>query len=284
MAKRVGLGKGLDALIPGGDDFYLDKGSRLVDIERINPNPSQPRRKMISIELEDLANSIAEHGILQPLIISPANDSGNFILIAGERRLEAARLAGLEQVPVVIREATDVQRLELALIENIQREDLNPLEEAQAFAQLSDEFSLSHEEIARRVGKNRTTITNRLRLLKLPDAVQGALVEGTITEGHARALLGLSNMEAQVTLLKTIIGRDLNVRQVEELVRKLTGQQKKKKPAARKDPHVSALEDKLQSNLGTKVRMHSGKRGGSVTIFYYSDEELDALLERLLDG
>jgi len=250
---------------------------------KINPNPRQPRKNFDPHELSELADSIREHGILQPLIVSSGSNPGEYILIAGERRLEAARLAGLKQVPVVIRQATDMQRLELALIENIQREDLDPLEEAHAYEQLADEFNLSHEEIAGQVGKNRATITNRLRLLKLPPEVKKALGDKKISEGHARALLGLSLPEAQLTVLKSIISRDLNVRQVEELVRKLSGQQLGKIPPARKNPEATALEQKLQSSLGTRVKMQSGKRGGSITIFYYSNEELDAILERLLN-
>jgi len=283
MAKRVGLGKGLDALIPGGGEFSIDQEPGQVRIDKIRPNPRQPRKNFDPDELSELSNSIREYGILQPLIISPGNDSGEYFLIAGERRLEAARLAGLKQVPVVIREANEIQRLELALVENIQREDLDPLEEANAYAQLVDEFSLSHEEIAGRVGKNRVTISNRLRLLKLPDVVKKALTEGKISEGHARASLGLSSMEAQIALVKTIIKKDLNVRQVEELVRKLSGQQVKKGSSSRKNPEDTALEEKLRTSLGTRVKMQSGKKGGTITIFYYSNEELDALLERLLD-
>ena len=283
MAKRVGLGKGLDALIPGGDEFSIDQEPGQIRIDKIRPNPRQPRKNFDPDELSELSNSIREYGILQPLIISPGNDSGEYFLIAGERRLEAARLAGLKQVPVIIREANEIQYLELALIENIQREDLDPLEEAEAYAQLANEFSLSHEEIAGKVGKNRVTISNRLRLLKLPDVIKKALIEGKISEGHARALLGLSSLEAQTTLLKTIINKDLNVRQVEKLVRKLSGQQVKKSSSSRKKPEDTALEEKLRSSLGTRVKMQSGKQGGTITIFYYSNEELDALLERLVD-
>jgi ParB family transcriptional regulator, chromosome partitioning protein len=283
MPKRVGLGKGLDALIPGGGEYSFENDSGQIDIEKIKPNPRQPRKNFDPQELSELSNSIREHGVLQPLIISVGSNAGEYILIAGERRLEAARLAGLKQVPVIIREASELQSLELALIENIQREDLDSLEEANAYEQLADEFNLSHEEIASKVGKNRATITNRLRLLKLPLEVKKALTDGKISEGHARALLGLTLPEAQVTVMKSIINRDLNVRQVEELVRKLSGQPVRKKTSSRINPEASALEQKLQSSLGTRVKMQPGKKGGSITIFYYSNEELDALLERLLN-
>ena len=283
MPKRVGLGKGLDALIPGGEEFSLEKEKDQVGIDKIKPNPHQPRKKFDSQELIELSNSIKEHGILQPLIVTSETGSGEYILIAGERRLEAARTAGLKKVPVIVREASELQRLELALIENVQREDLDPLEEAQAYAQLADEFNLSHEEIAGKVGRNRATITNRLRLLKLPEEVKKALTDGKISEGHARALLGLSSAEAQLALLKTTINRDLNVRQVEELVRKINGQSTKKTPSSRINPEAQAMEQKLQSSLGTRVKMQAGKKSGSITIYYYSEEELEALLERLLN-
>jgi ParB family chromosome partitioning protein len=283
MPKRVGLGKGLDALIPGGEEFSLEKEKDQVGIDKIKPNPHQPRKKFDPQELIELSNSIKEHGILQPLIVTSETGSGEYILIAGERRLEAARTAGLKKVPVIVREASELQRLELALIENVQREDLDPLEEAQAYAQLADEFNLSHEEIAGKVGRNRATITNRLRLLKLPGEVKKALTDGKISEGHARALLGLSSADAQLALLKTTINRDLNVRQVEELVRKINGQSTKKTPSSRINPEAQAMEQKLQSSLGTRVKMQAGKKSGSITIYYYSEEELEALLERLLN-
>ena len=283
MPKRVGLGKGLDALIPGGEEFSLEKEKDQVGIDKIKPNPHQPRKKFDPQELIELSNSIKEHGILQPLIVTSETGSGEYILIAGERRLEAARTAGLKKVPVIVREASELQRLELALIENVQREDLDPLEEAQAYAQLADEFNLSHEEIAGKVGRNRATITNRLRLLKLPEEVKKALTDGKISEGHARTLLGLSSADAQLALLKTTINRDLNVRQVEELVRKINGQSTKKTPSSRINPEAQAMEQKLQSSLGTRVKMQAGKKSGSITIYYYSEEELEALLERLLN-
>ena len=283
MPKRVGLGKGLDALIPGGEEFSLEKEKDQVGIDKIKPNPHQPRKKFDPQELIELSNSIKEHGILQPLIVTSETGSGEYILIAGERRLEAARTAGLKKVPVIVREASELQRLELALIENVQREDLDPLEEAQAYAQLADDFNLSHEEIAGKVGRNRATITNRLRLLKLPEEVKKALTDGKISEGHARALLGLSSADAQLALLKTTINRDLNVRQVEELVRKINGQSTKKTPSSRINPEAQAMEQKLQSSLGTRVKMQAGKKSGSITIYYYSEEELEALLERLLN-
>jgi len=242
----------------------------------------QPRSTMDSEELEDLANSIREHGILQPLVVSFDPLTGMYTLIAGERRLRASALAGLDRVPVIVREVTNQERLELALIENVQRSDLSALETAEAYRELAEDFNLSHEEISTRVGKSRVSVTNTLRLLKLPDLVQKALSDGSISEGHARALLGLSNAQAQTAALQSIVAHDLNVRQTEELVRKMTGH--KPEPVTEKpvEPDVKELEDRLQSKLGTRVALHHGAKGGSITIHYYSDEELNSLVSQLL--
>jgi len=204
------------------------------------------------------------------------------VLIAGERRLEAARKAGLQTVPVVIRHATDQQLLELALIENVQRADLNPLEEAEAFRHLIDEFGLSHEAVAARLGKSRVAVTNTLRLLEAAPAVKQALVDGKISEGHARALLALSSSRAQEAALQTVLNLDLSVRQTEQLARKLAGEKPAAKRKLAQSPDVSEVEQRLRSSLGTKVTLRHGKKGGTITIHYYSDEELDALLGKLL--
>jgi ParB family transcriptional regulator, chromosome partitioning protein len=282
MAQKSGLGRGLGALIPGGENSLTENGIMIVSVDLISPNPRQPRSMMHPEELEDLTASIREHGVLQPLIVTAGERDGRYILIAGERRLEAARLAGLAAVPVIVRQATDQQRLELAIIENVQRSDLSALEQAEAYRQLAEDFDLSHEEIAGRVGKSRVAVTNTLRLLKLPDAVKNALIEGRISEGHARALLALPTLEAQTVALRTLLTQEFNVRQTEELVRKLSGEKipRKVKPAA--TPEVAELEERLRSSLGTKVTVRSGRKGGTVTIHYYSDEELDALMGRLL--
>lgn len=191
MARRTGLGRGLDALIPGGEQA-VPSGVMQVPVDKIRPNPRQPRTRFNPEELEELAASIREHGVIQPLILTQDQQLGDYLLIAGERRWLAARQAGLESVPALVREASDQQRLEVALIENVQRADLTPLEAAEAYRQLADEFNLSHEEISARVGKSRVAVTNTLRLLKLPQAVLQALSDNHITEGHARALLALS--------------------------------------------------------------------------------------------
>jgi len=281
MAKRTGLGKGLDALIPGGKIAAGGEagGVTQVAIDSIQRNPRQPREKFDGTELENLAASIREHGVIQPLIVSPGR-GGAYTLIAGERRLQASRKAGLKTVPVVIRTATDQQLLELALIENVQRADLNPIEEAEAYQNLAKEFRMSHETIATRVGKSRVAVTNTLRLLDASAAVKQALVDGRISEGHARAMLSLS-AKAQEHLLKQVLNLDLSVRSTEMLARKLSGQRPAVKKKSGRSPNVNDVEKKLQSSLGTKVALKHGKRGGTVTIYYYSDEELDSLLDKL---
>src|SRR5215208_6612484 len=282
MVKRTGLGKGLDALIPSGQTTISSSeggGVAQVAVDLIQRNPRQPREKFDIEELENLAASVREHGVIQPLIVSPGKN-GIYVLIAGERRLQASRKAGLRTVPVVIRHATDQQLLELALIENVQRADLNAIEEAEAYQHLEKEFNLSHDAIAARVGKNRSTVTNTIRLLDASAAVKQALVNGQITEGHARAMLRLSAKQ-QEELLNRIITLDFSVRTTEMLAKKYSGQ----RPVSRKKPirsaDVSDVERRLRSSLGTKVSLKHGKKGGTVTIYYYSNEELDSLLEKL---
>jgi len=280
MARRRGLGRGLDALIPGGGERAAGEVVELK-VDEIARNPRQPRRKFDADELQQLTESIRQHGVLQPLMIAQQEAGANYVLIAGERRLQAARQAGLTTVPAVVRVATDEQLLVLALIENLQREDLNPLEAAEGYRQLADEFGLSHEAIADQVGKSRSTITNALRLLQLPEAVQQAVVDGLASEGHARALLALPTAEAQTAALSTVVGRGLNVRQTEELVRSLSGKRTKKRRPPRASPEERALEAELRESLGTRVTLRSGARGGTLTIHFYSSEELEALVERL---
>jgi ParB family chromosome partitioning protein len=283
MPQKSGLGRGLGALIPGGGNVQMENGILLVPVEKVFPNPRQPRNMMHPAELQELTMSVREHGVLQPLIVTLGETTGEYILIAGERRLQAARLAGLASVPVLVRQATDQQRLELAIIENVQRSDLSALEEAEAYRQLAEDFDLSHEDIAARVGKSRVAVTNTLRLLRLPDSVKNALIEKRVSEGHARALLALTTPEAQTAALRTVMTQELNVRQTEELVRKLSGEKpvRKEKPSA--SPDVAELEERLRSSLGTKVVLRSGRKGGTLTIHYYSNEELDALTGRLLN-
>src|SRR6266498_4333127 len=281
MAKRAGLGKGLDALIPAGQTAPAsDGGVAQISVDLIQRNPRQPREKFDIEELENLAASIREHGVIQPLIVSPGKN-GIYVLIAGERRLQASRKAGLQTVPVVIRHATDQQLLELALIENVQRADLNAIEEAEAYQNLAKEFRMSHEMIAARVGKSRVAVTNTLRLLDASAAVKQALVDGRISQGHARAMLALNTAKAQEALLSQIINLDLSVRQTEALARKYSGQKPTSKKRLGASADVTDVERRLRSSLGTKVALKHGKKGGTVTIYYYSNEKLDSLLEKL---
>jgi ParB family transcriptional regulator, chromosome partitioning protein len=292
MPKHSGLGKGLDALIrtefqpevlPASTPRAASGGVFTIPVDQIVPNPRQPRSHFREEALDELAASIKEYGIIQPLLVSKNEDDDGYTLIAGERRLQASQRAGLTEVPVVVRQATDQLRLELALIENVQRADLNPLEEANAYRQLSEEFHLSHEEIASRVGKSRVAVTNTLRLLNLPGSIQKALVDGEITEGHARALLGLTNPRAMESALHTVLFQKMTVRQTEELVNKLKGE---KPPAPVKEgssPEEKSLEDFLRASLGQKISVKIGKdrNRGSMTLYYGSEEEFQDLMIRL---
>ena len=282
MSKKSGLGKGLDALIPITDSQIQDGGVTQIPIANIVPNPRQPRARFDPGELEELAISIREHGVIQPLIVTQTESGEQYTLIAGERRPMAAQLVELREVPVIIRGASDQQLVELALVENVQRADLGPLEAAEAYRQLTEDFKLSHEEIAARVGKSRVTITNTLRLLNLPDEVKEALVEGKISEGHARALLALPTGQAQGAALQSILKHDLNVRQTEELVRKLSGEKPAKQHAPTPNPEIKALEESLRQHLGTRVTLNQKRKGGTLTIHYYSAEELDTILNLIM--
>jgi ParB family chromosome partitioning protein len=285
MAKKPGLGKGLEALIPSSKSLqnYDQNHTSELSIDQILPNPHQPRTIMIEDDLKDLAESIREHGVIQPLLVIPADENGQYVLIAGERRLRAAKIAGLNKVPVIFRQASDQEHLELALIENVQRENLSPLETADAYHELAENFKLSHEEIARRVGKSRVSITNTIRLLKLPDVVKKALGQNLISEGHARALLALNTSNAQLAVLEIILKNHYSVRQTEEIVKKYQGDRKTQSPKKILDPEIKALEEKFQDRLGMRVNLdHRGDKG-KITIHYYSNEELNSLVDRFLE-
>ena len=288
MTKKTGLGRGLDALIPTGDFTPETLGEisssiyQTLPIADINPNPRQPRSLMDKEELSELAASIQKNGILQPLIVTTSAEPGKYTLIAGERRLLAAGMAGMDTVPVILREASEQHRLELALIENVQRTNLTPLESADAYRQLADDFNLSHEQIAQQLGKSRVAITNTLRLLKLPEDVRQSLASGQISEGHARVLLSLPTPQAQSAALQAIIKHGLNVRRTEDLVHKLLGQRPPSDAKPTQHPDVSYLEERLRQRLGTRVSLHPRKNGGTLVIHYYSEEELDALILRIL--
>ncbi len=273
---RRGLGKGLEALIP------IAPGVTEVEVDSIVPNPRQPRRALDPEALQELAASIREQGLVQPLVV--AEIEGGYQLLVGERRWRAASLAGLEMVPVVIREATPQQMLELALVENLQREDLNPLEAAAAYHQLVEEFGMTQQQVADKVGKNRVTVANTLRLLKLPNRVKETLLAEVINEGHARAMLRLRDERAQMQVLHAIIKRGLSVRQTEELVRRLVDEPEAKPKAPEKSPELRALEDRFRQALGTKVSLNRSKRGGKLVIYFYSQEELQAIYDLIVGG
>ena len=281
MAAKSRLGRGLDALIPPAESALKQSDVRQVPVGQIRRNPHQPRNNFSKELLAELADSIRTHGVIQPLIVKQ-DGAARYTLIAGERRLQAAQLADLETVPVVFREADDQDLVELALVENVQREDLGPLEAAEAFEELHTKFGLSHDQIAERVGKSRVAITNTLGLLELSSEVKQALADRKISEGHGRALKTLENAQAQNAALRTIISQGLNVRQAEELARKLKGYRPKKVKKASLSADISAMQDELRATLRTKVNLVHGHKGGRITLFYYSDEELDALVHRLL--
>ncbi|HYI22143.1 MAG TPA: ParB/RepB/Spo0J family partition protein [Candidatus Limnocylindrales bacterium] len=276
-SSNVGLGRGLAALIPQREE---QRTTVELPIAAISRNPYQPRQAVDQAQLEALAASIAEHGVLQPVLVTQS--AGGYRLIAGERRLRAAEMAGLERIPALVRSADEAVQLAWALIENLQRSDLNALEEAHAFRQLIDEFGLSHEEVGQRVGRSRSTVANTLRLLDLDQSVQVALQEGRISEGHARALAGLDDAAQQAQGVAQVIARGLSVRQTEEMVRRMRtqdGRANAAKPAPSAD--AERLERGLREALATKVTLSSARKGGRITIEYYDDEDLARLYERL---
>jgi ParB family chromosome partitioning protein len=278
--RQQGLGRGLAALIPQRAN---PSGSVEIAIARIRPNPRQPRQRIGQAELETLAASIVEHGVLQPILVIETIDG--YQLVAGERRLRASQLAGLERIPAIIRQLADRDQLELALVENLQREDLGPLEEAHAFRSLVDDFGMSQEDIAARVGRARSTVANTLRLLDLDQGVQAALADESISEGHARALGGLA-VDQQARVVGTVVDQQLSVRQAEELVRRLREPRRIATDPAppRLEPELERVEEDLRRALGTKVTLARSRRGGRIVIEYYSDEELTQLYDRLIGG
>jgi len=277
---RKALGRGLNALFTNGA-AVVEQGDVLLEVEvdRLEPNPDQPRSVFRETKLEELAASIRANGIVQPLLVRRQGD--RFQIIAGERRWRAAQRAGLEKVPIVVREIPDERVLELSLIENIQREELNPIEEANAYRRLIDGLGVTQEEVARRVGRERSSVTNYLRLLKLPDEIQQWVEEDRISMGHARALLSLDTGDAQHALGLEIIARGLSVRETERYVKKVHEETARKrgggKPDAAVDANVRAAEERLSRRLGTKVRIQPLKQGGKIEIYYYSDAELDSI-------
>ena len=278
--KRRALGRGLGALIPQGAPL-APPVERRVPIAEIRPNPRQPRRVFDENRLAELAKSIHHQGMLQPLVVRQV-DQG-YELIIGERRLRAAQRAGLERVSVVIKEVSDAESLEMALVENIQRRDLNPLEEAHAFRQLIDEHGLTQEKLGQRIGKSRVAVTNTLRLLQLPEPVREALASGSITEGHARAILMANGETQRLLLLERVLADHLSVRDTEALAREMNAPSARTHAAeAVTDPDVERLEDAFRQALGTRVRLLKGRRGGRLVIHFFSDDELQGIYEAIV--
>lgn len=290
---KGGLGRGLEALLPAAppetETAADDAAVQFLDIDAIDPNPQQPRRSFDEAELQELQDSIAEHGVLQPVLVARVSGSLRYQLIAGERRWQAARRAGLAQVPAVVREVTGDEYLILALVENLQRADLNPLEAAAAFRQLIHDFGLTQEEVARQTGRSRMAVSNTMRLLNLSAEIKTYLLQGQLTEGHARALLGAPSPADQRDLAERVIAEGLSVRQVEELVRRLreaAGRRSRSHPAPAKSPELADLEGRLEQLLGTRVEIvqrRGGRQGGRLVFHYFSDEQLTALCDHLLD-
>lgn len=251
-----------------------------IEIEKIKSNPYQPRKNFDKAKLQELADSIKEHGILQPLVVSKISDD-NYQLVAGERRLGAAKIAGLSQVPAIIRDTSDQENLEVALIENLQRDNLNSIEKAYAFRKLIDEFNFTQEEIANRMGKSRESVANTLRLLVLSAEIQRGILNRKISEGHGRAILILPDIEKQLLLFKKILKDKLSVRQTEEMARKIIGGFATSKAEIKKDPQLEDIEDKLSSSLGTRVKLTRKGKKGKITIEFFSQEELDNIIEKI---
>jgi ParB family chromosome partitioning protein len=285
--RKGGLGRGLGSLIPtsASESPSNPDAPSTAQISQIVPNPYQPRTNIDPSKLETLAESIRIHGVIQPLVVR-ADGPDRYILIAGERRWRASQLAGLERVPIVLIDAAPRAQLELALVENVVRSDLSPLEEAAAYRQLVEDFGLTQNEVADRVGRSRVSVTNTLRLLTAPEAVQAALTEGTITEGHARALLGLPSAADQVAMLEQVTSRGYTVRQTEDAVRNWVSRsaQARPKPDAPRDYEAIRLEDRFRAALGSRVALKRAGNGkpGSLTIQFHSDEELQALYDRIV--
>jgi ParB family chromosome partitioning protein len=283
--KRKALGKGLSALLPDVPEATGGESLTEIDVKRIDPNPFQPRQHMEQAKLQELARSLAKDGVMQPLVVRQVGS--RFQLVAGERRWRAARLAGLKHVPAVVREVEEERLLELALIENIQREDLNPMEEAAAYKRLVSELGFSQEQVAERVGKDRSTVANLLRLLRLPDKIRKAIARNEISPGHARPLLAIESAQTQTEIAEEIIEKGLSVREVERRVKTFSmppEEAKSKKVASHTDPNTRAAEDRLRRALGTRIKILRKGRGGTLEIAFFSEEELSRIYEILLRG
>jgi len=274
-----GLGKGLNALITSN---LIEEGEQVkeVSVSEIRPNPYQPRKEFEQSAIDELAGSIKEHGIIQPLIVRKSIKG--FELVAGERRLRAAKLAGLKQVPVVVKAYTDQQLMEIALIENLQRENLNPLEEAEAYEKLIAHHNYTQDQLAKKIGKSRPHVANMLRLLQLPEGIRKMVSAADLSMGHARALLTVTDEKAQLQLAKDVVEKELSVRQLEELVKQLSvSRETKKKKPAKNEPVLIAIEERLRSRFGTSVKIKKGSKRGKIEIDFYSQEDLQRIVDLL---
>ncbi len=279
MSKKFGLGKGLGALIPEEETAADNNEVMKVNMNLIKANDSQPRKSFDEEKIEQLADSIREHGVVQPIVLK--KEGSTYTIVAGERRWRAAKAIGLKEIPSVVMDLSDKQVLEISLIENIQREDLNPIEEALAFKRLIEEFDLTQEELSKRIGKSRTAVTNCLRLLNLDSRVQEYLIDGVITEGHGRALLAVENKDLQYTLAQKIIDESLNVRDTEKLIKYLGKEKQEKTEENKENIYYNDIKDKLESYFGTRVSLIDKKNKGKIEIEYYSEDDLQRILDIL---
>ena len=281
MGKKLALGKGLSALIPD-ESFNTDnKNSTLyISINEIKSDKDQPRKSFDSEKIAELTESIKTHGIIQPLILRKI-DNDQYIIVAGERRWRAAKIAGLKEVPAIIMDLTESEILEISLIENIQRQDLNPIEEAIAYKKLIDDFKMTHEELSKRIGKSRTSITNTMRLINLDDRVQQYIIEGVISEGHGRALLGIKDFEIQYELAQQVIDEKLSVRELEKIIRRIIEPNNRNSSSSKQElnPYYKEIKNQLQNYFGTKVNISNKNNKGKIEIEYYSEDDLQRILD-----
>ena len=283
MSKKFGLGKGLEALISENEENINESGNKLfIPLNKIKNNADQPRKSFDNEKIAELAESIKHHGIIQPLILMKEND--DYVIIAGERRWRAAKMVGLKEVPAIIMDVTDKEVLEISLIENIQRQDLNPIEEALAYKKLIDNFKFTQEELSKRIGKCRTAITNCMRLMNLDDRVKEYIIQGVLSEGHGRALLAIDDGDLQYAIAQKVIDESLSVRELERLIKKVYATEKKKKNDDKVDDnniYYKNIEEKLQSYFGTKINLSYKKDKGKIEIEYYSEEDLQRILDMM---
>lgn len=285
MSEKRRLGKGLGALIP--DAVSTTAETTEIKLDKIKPNPFQPRRTFDDEKLSELATSIKEHGVIQAVVVTPSGKEDQYLLVAGERRCRAARIAGLTSVPAVVKSFDKSTMLEIALIENLQREDLNPVEEARAYRKLMQEYNYTQEELSKRIGRSRPSIANSLRLMSLPESILNSLIIGELTPGQVRPLLSIDDKEAQQALAEKIIEEKLSAREAENIVSKegkVTKGKKSKINESELDPESEELQLQMQRKLGTKVKLKHGRKGGTIEIYYYSDEDLERLVEKLMPG